>query len=208
MVWVKVCGMTRRDDVELAGRLGASAVGFVFWARSPRHLSLDEAARLRDAVPPGVDVVGVFVNPSVREVREAVEAARLDVIQLHGDESLAFCDELPYPVMKAVAVDGPGSVERALAWPDRVRILLDVHDPARRGGTGQTVDWGLAAAIARQRPVTLAGGLTPANVVGAVEAVRPEGVDVSSGVERRPGVKDPGLVRDFLEVLSREGCTS
>lgn len=208
MVWVKVCGMTRHQDVLRAGQLGASAVGLVFWDRSPRHVSLDAAARLRDAVPSGVDVVGVFVNPTIGQVRETVEAVRLDVVQLHGDESLAFCDELPYAVMKAVAVDGPESVERALAWPERVRILLDVHDPARRGGTGQTVDWGVAATVARERPVILAGGLTAANVRAAVEAVRPVGVDVSSGVEREPGVKDLSLVRDFLEAVSTEEYTS
>jgi phosphoribosylanthranilate isomerase len=200
-VKVKVCGMTRAVDAALACELGASAVGFVFWSKSPRYVTPEQAGAITCTLPRHVSRVGVFVNPDLEEVRKTMVEAGLSAVQLHGDETVQLCDALPYPVVKAVSVDGPESVEAALGWPDRVTVLLDVHDPVHRGGTGRVVNWDLAATVASRRRVFLAGGLTPTNVGAAVVRVCPYGVDLSSGVEAAPGVKDPELLRELFAAV-------
>ncbi len=201
MVRVKVCGMTRVEDAQLACELGTSAVGFVFWEQSPRCIEPTRAREIAATLPSQVISVGVFVNPSEAEVRSIADSVGLGAIQLHGDETVDLCERLPYPVIKAVPLKDAESVEAAWRLPDAVTVLLDVHDPVNRGGTGQPVDWTLAAQVAGRRRVFLAGGLTPANVVGAVSAVRPYGVDVSSGLETSPGVKNPEAVRAFFRAV-------
>lgn len=170
--FVKVCGLTRQADVDLAVACGASAVGFVFWSTSPRAVSSETAARLRLSVPENVLVVGVFVDEQADDVIDVVQRVRLDVAQLHGDEPVSMRATLPVPVIKAVvggkhdeawtAVDGPG-----------VALLVDARDEARRGGTGQVADWDAAQRLASVRPVVLAGGLTSDNVADATRRVRP-----------------------------------
>ncbi len=201
MVRVKVCGITRLEDALLACELGTSAVGFVFWNKSSRYIEPSRAREIALALPAHVIRVGVFVNPSESEVRSVADGVGLEAIQLHGEETIDLCKRLPYQVVKAVALRDSESVERACQFPDAVTVLLDVHDPVNRGGTGQTVDWTLAALVARRRRVFLAGGLKPGNVGDAVRTVRPYGVDVSSSVETSPGVKDPAAVREFFRAV-------
>ena len=204
MVKVKVCGITRVDDALLAGDLGASAVGFVFWPRSPRYLDPAEARRIAARLPGDVAPVGVFVDPSAEEVRQVVEQVGLAAVQLHGDEPPAFCRELPYRVIKAVGVEEAAATRAAaVAVPEEATVLLDARDPERRGGTGRTVDWEIAAGIAAARRVFLAGGLGPANARVAIRTVRPYGLDVSSGVESAPGRKDPARLRAFFDEVTR-----
>ena len=207
MVKVKVCGVTRGADAVLAAELGAWAVGFVFWEPSPRSVDPTAAAEIVAALPPEVMPVGVFVDPTKDWVCEVAEHVHLATIQLHGQETVAFCHDLPYPVIKAVPLRTTADIEAATGLPDDISVLLDATDPVSKGGTGRTIDWTMAAAAARTREVWLAGGLGPENVVEAVETVGPYGVDVSSGLETAPGVKDTGKMRAFFEALEQTWAT-
>ena len=199
---VKVCGLRRGDDAALAIELGAHALGFVFWPRSPRAIDPAEARAITDTVPGDIDRVGVFVNQSPDDVRRIVDEAGLTAVQLHGDEDARDYAGCAPRVIKALPV-GPGFTLAAVEGvPAEMTVLLDAHDPIRRGGTGRTIEWSVAAAAARVRPVILSGGLTPENVRTAVTMVQPFGVDVSSGVESAPGVKDESKLRAFFAALS------
>ena len=200
---VKVCGITRRDDALLAADLGASAIGFVFWPRSPRYVEPETAAAIARELPADVAPVGVFVDPTVGDVRRIAAQVGLAAVQLHGDEPATLCDGLPYRVLKAVPVAGKATCAAAERVPARITVLLDARDPLRKGGTGRTVDWGVAADVAARRRIFLAGGLCPENVGEALRTVRPYGIDVSSGVEAQPGRKDGGRLRDFFEEVAR-----
>ena len=197
---VKICGITRADDAAAAVDAGAAAIGFVFWPESPRFVDPYRARAIAATLPPFVTAVGVFVNQPVEYVRRVASLVRLGAVQLHGDELPEYAAGLSVPIVKAISVgtdeDGPIAL-----WPSQTLLLLDVHDPVKRGGTGRTIDWGAAAAIAATRRVILAGGLTPENAADAVARVRPYGIDVSSGVERAPGVKDHQRVRALFEAL-------
>jgi phosphoribosylanthranilate isomerase len=193
----KVCGMTRLTDALHAVQHGATAVGFVFWPRSPRYIEPRRAAEIISELPDTVTAVGVFVNQPIDEIQRVAATSGITAIQLHGDEPPAYAKAFGWPVWRAVTLD---LVDETLdGWPLTATIVLDAHDPVRRGGTGQTIDWARAARVATERQVVLAGGLTPENVSDAIEAVRPFGVDVSSGVEEAPGVKDLEKVARFLE---------
>ena len=199
MIKVKICGVTSVDDARMAAEMGASAVGLVFWPQSPRAVGIEQAKRIVAALPPFVSAVGVFVNQP-----EAADIARevgLSAVQLHGDEPPDTYRSLPVRVIKAVAVTGNGSGDLVAAIPASATVLLDAHDPVRRGGTGRAIDWTVAAAVARRRPIILSGGLNADNVVSAVEAVRPYAIDVSSGVESAPGRKDPQKLRALFDAL-------
>jgi phosphoribosylanthranilate isomerase len=201
-VLVKVCGITQAADAAEAVALGAAAIGFVFWPRSPRYIEPGRAGDIVATLPSGVLAVGVFVDAAPDAVARIVEAAGLGAVQLHGDEDAARYVGSAPRIVKAVAVrDGIDLSAVVDAVPPAVTVLLDAHDPVRRGGTGRTIDWAAAAAVASSRPVILSGGLHAGNVSAAVEAVRPHAVDVSSGVERAPGVKDPARLRAFFEAL-------
>jgi phosphoribosylanthranilate isomerase len=154
-------------------------------------------------LPPFVTAVGVFVDQPVAYVQSVANLVRLGAVQLHGRESPSISAGLPYRVIKAMAVTDDFAPDALDEWPADVLPLLDAHDPVKRGGTGRTIDWSRAAAAARRRPVVLSGGLTARNVRDAVETVRPYAVDVSSGVEARPGVKDPARLREFFAALER-----
>jgi len=198
---VKVCGITRRGDALLAVELGADALGFVFWPRSPRAISAAAVRAITDGLPPFVSRVGVFVNESPSAVLTTAVEAGLTVIQLHGDEDASAYVDSPLPVIKALPVGEGFSLSAVQDLPARVTPLLDAHDPARRGGTGRVIEWTVAAAAAKVRPVILSGGLNPENVSDAVAAVGPYAVDVSSGVEASPGVKDENRLRAFFAAL-------
>jgi len=197
---VKVCGITRVEDALAAVEAGAGAIGFIFWPKSPRFIDPHHARAIVAALPPMVTTVGVFVNQPAEYVNGVAALARLGAVQLHGDETVDDLAPIVRPVLKSVPVQ-PGAEPAVDRWPARVTLLLDVHDEERRGGTGQTIDWAAAAAIAARRRSVLAGGLSPDNVADAVVRVRPYGIDVSSGVEQKPGVKDHGRIRALFEAL-------
>jgi phosphoribosylanthranilate isomerase len=186
-LFVKICGITRVEDAQAAVELGADAIGFVFWPGSPRFVDPERAREIIGTLPAGVMAVGVFVNQPAEDVNTIAARAGLAAVQMHGDETASYIATLTRPVIKAV-VAGKDSVSND--WPERVTLLVDAHDPIRRGGTGLKADWSAAALLARTRRVLLAGGLTPENVAEAIAAVQPFGIDVSSGVELTPGVKD------------------
>ena len=193
---LKICGITRPTDAEQAVRLGATALGFVFWPDSPRAVTTERAAEIVAALPAGITTVGVFVNQAPEAIRQTVAKAGIGVVQLHGDEPPSDGASLGATVFRAVTLENFETVRAA--WPGDTIFLLDAADPVRRGGTGRRVDWERASEIARHTRVILAGGLTPENVADAIATVRPFGVDVSSGVEAAPGVKDAGKMARFL----------
>jgi phosphoribosylanthranilate isomerase len=205
MIRVKICGITRPEDAALAVELGAWAIGFVFWPASPRFVSPSAAAEIAAAVPERVERVGVFVNQPTEHILATVAGVKLSIVQLHGTETAEECLEVAHPVIKAVGLTGSADEERVLAMPPAVTVLLDAHDPARFGGTGRTVDWASAARIARARPVVLSGGLRVENVADAIAMTRPYAVDVSSGVEARPGIKAPDRLRAFMAAVRAAG---
>lgn len=198
--FVKICGITRAQDAELASRLGAAAVGFVFRPGSPRYIAPDTARIIAAEVPSHVMKVGVFVDEDVENVRNIMDVVGLDIAQLHGNETPDYCRRLGRKIYKAVGVKDTGMVDIS-EFDSDVVLLVDAHDPARYGGTGRTVNWDSAREIAATRPTILAGGLNAANIRLALRSVRPYGIDVSSGVESAPGVKDPVRLRSFFEAL-------
>jgi len=200
VTFVKICGITRAEDARAAIAEGADALGFVFWPKSPRYIDPAVAMRIIRVMPPSTAAIGVFVNQPADEVNRIAEQAGLAFVQLHGEETGEYVQKMTRPVVKAIAV-GSGPVPAMSTWPSDVRILLDVHDPIRRGGTGHVIDWVAASDIARDREVILAGGLTPENVGDAIERVRPWGIDVSSGVEAEPGIKDHGRIKALFEAV-------
>jgi phosphoribosylanthranilate isomerase len=179
-----------------AVREGATAIGFVFWKESPRYIEPERAGEIAAALPPSVRAVGVFVNEPLDSIRETARVARLRMVQLHGDEPPAYVDQIEQPVIRAVSLDTVE--ETAWTWPAETTLLLDSTDPSRSGAGRASVDWSRAALATRTRRVVLAGGLTPDNIEEAIVTVRPIGVDVASGVESAPGVKDLDKVARFL----------
>jgi phosphoribosylanthranilate isomerase len=195
---VKICGIQDEAAAIAAAEAGADAVGLIF-APSRRQVGLEQARRIAAALPPFIAKVGVVVNEPLERVRELIDGVRLDAVQLHGDEDATYCRavcELGVTVIKAVQVAGPLEVDRLRSLPVAA-VLLDTHRPGLRGGTGATFDWSLAAPLASVMRIVLSGGLSPENVATAVAAVRPYGVDVSSGVET-DGRKDPAKMRAFV----------
>lgn len=193
---LKICGITRLTDALHAVREGATAIGFVFWPKSPRYIEPELASEISAALPPAVTKVGVFVDERIDVIRRIATMVGVQVVQLHGDEPATYADEIEQPILRSVTLET--AVDAAHEWPADVTLLLDAVDPARRGGTGVAIDWSRAANVARERRIVLAGGLTPHNIEEAIMTVRPFGVDVSSGVEARPGVKDFEKVALFL----------
>lgn len=210
-MFVKICGITRAEDADLAADLGASALGFVFWPGSPRYISQASACDIVRRTAGRVKSVGVFVDQAPEEVTRIMDVVGLDVAQLHGSESPDYCRQIlalawPKPggrrqVIKAIGLqDGePATLE---GFDADMLILIDAHDPPRYGGTGRTANWDSARQIAASRKTILSGGLNPENIARAVEAVRPYGVDTSSGVEASPGVKDANRLKRFFEALN------
>lgn len=196
-MFLKVCGLTRLTDARHAVGQGATALGFVFWPKSPRFVTPEAAAAIVAEIPSTVLTVGVFVNEPVDAIRTIAAQVRLSAVQLHGDEPPAYADALAWPVVRSVTLETADDARQA--WAPETTFLLDAADRERRGGTGVLVDWTRAAALARSQRIVLAGGLSPDNVGDAIRRVRPYGVDVSSGVEEAPGVKDFDKVTRFLD---------
>lgn len=184
------------EDAQHAVAQGATALGFVLWPHSPRFVSDRKVAEIVDTLPESVRTVGVFVNQSPEGIALTMQRTGLHMVQLHGDEPSTYATNLAWPIVRSVTLDTlHGIIE---AWPAETTYLLDAADPERRGGTGQAVDWAKAATLAQLRRTVLAGGLTPENVEEAIAAVHPYGVDVSSGVEDAPGLKNAKKVARFL----------
>lgn len=202
MVKIKICGITSAEDAALAVTAGADAVGFVFYRNSPRFIEPAAVRAIVAGLPPFVLPVGVFVNEDAAAVRQLMDECGLALAQLHGDETASYCQNLGRPVLKALRLRDRGTFLALAEFQGRANVrgfLIDAFSDQAYGGTGQTVDWTLAAEAARSAPIILAGGLTPANVSDAIQRVRPYGVDVSSGVEARPGKKDPVKVKAFID---------
>ena len=199
---VKICGVRRLEDALLAAELGADAVGFVFWPQSPRFIDPYRARAIASQLPPFLTTVGVFVDQPADFVNGVADLLALSAVQFHGHEASSDYARSSHRVIKAVAVgDSFDRVRDLDALPSHVTALLDAHDPIKRGGTGKAIDWTIAADAARRRRVILSGGLQPGNVQAALSAVRPYAVDVSSGVESAPGIKDPDKLRAFFEAV-------
>ena len=201
MLHVKVCGITRAEDALLAASLGATTLGFIFWPETPRFVDPYRARAIVAQLPPGVSPVGVFVDQPIDYVRGVATLVKLGAVQLHGREPLEYYRQLSHRVIKAMAIAEDSPIDSIDEVPPDVTVLLDAHDPVRVGGTGKRIDWRVAATIARRRRIILSGGLRSDNVGEAIRTVRPYGVDVSSGVEKRPGVKDPARLRRFFEAV-------
>ncbi len=205
-VKVKICGMTQLKDAMYAAEHGADAVGFIFYKKSPRSVTMKVVREIISKLPPLVDTVGVFVNESAERVNKIADYCGLDLVQLHGDESPAFCRKIHRRVIKACRVQSLQSIGQLVKYPVS-GFLLDTFSDNMHGGTGKTFDWNLALPAKKIGPVILAGGLTPRNIRQALIRVRPYGVDVCSGVEKSPGIKDPEKVRAFLANI-RSGSKS
>jgi phosphoribosylanthranilate isomerase len=206
---VKICGVRRPEDARLACELGASAIGFVFWPDSPRFVEPDAARSIVAGLPPFVAAVGVFVDQPPDHVSRVALLAGLTAVQLHGTEDPRVYLNRGLRVIKAVPVDAAFEAARACAaLPAEATMLLDAHDPIRRGGTGRTIDWSAASAASRLRPVILSGGLHAGNVAEATALVRPYAIDVASGVESAPGEKDPAKLRNLFAALGAANAPS
>ncbi len=201
----KVCGITSASDAALAVEAGAHALGFVFVPGTPRHIRAEAAERIVAGLPPFVTSVGVFVDQALDEVLGIAARCRLQAVQLHGAEPVGFSRRIPLPVIKAIRVRDRESLQPIATYPAQA-FLLDSYVEGKAGGTGTAGPWGLAAEVVDHARIILSGGLRPDNVEAAVRRVRPYAVDVSSGVEARPGEKDPQKVREFVAAVRRADC--
>lgn len=198
MTRVKICGITRPVDGREAARLGADAIGLVFYPPSPRHVSLDTARAIVAALPPFVTVVALFVDPDAAWVESVLAGCPVDVLQFHGEESPSFCRSFGRPYMKAVRMRPEVDLcAQAARYADARALLVDAYVEGVAGGTGACFDWSLLP-DALSLPLVLSGGLDPENVAQAVAAVRPDAVDVSSGVEASKGIKDAARMAAFI----------
>lgn len=201
---IKICGITRAEDARLASDLGADALGLVFHPSSPRAVNPGSIAGIVGNLPAFVTVVGLFVDPTESAVRAVLESGRVQCLQFHGNESESFCGSFGVPYVKAVRVmDLASARQQLLPFQGKCSVILDAFVTGVAGGTGHTFDWSIARqlVIDGHNPIVLAGGLSPANVSEAIAEVSPYGVDVSSGVERQPGVKDTDKLRRFFDAV-------
>ncbi|MDP1770299.1 MAG: phosphoribosylanthranilate isomerase [Nitrospirota bacterium] len=201
MAKVKICGITSAEDARVAVEAGADALGFIFYRKSPRYIEPAVARQIIMNLPPLVIPVGVFVNEESQAVRNVMDECGLAFAQLHGNETATYCQELGRPVLKALRVKDRSAFLALAEYRGRAGVrgfVLDAFSDQAYGGTGQVIDWAVAAEAAKAANILLAGGLTPDNVGEAIKAVQPYGVDVSSGVEREPGKKDHEKVRAFI----------
>jgi len=203
---VKICGITRLEDALCAAACGADAVGFIFHPESPRYITPERVRAIVTRLPRGIATVGVFVNHKREEVEQTAEVCGLDLIQLHGDESPAYCRQFPPErVIKAVSPGTPEEV-RALGAYEVRAFLVDARDTGRYGGTGKRSDWELAIKIRKAHPLILAGGLDPGNIKEALAAVAPHAVDINSGCELAPGIKNHDRMRRIIEIIRAAGA--
>ncbi len=199
---VKICGITSIRDALVVADSGADAIGLVFYPRSPRHVTIAQAAEIVEAIPPFVSTVALFLDARAEDIRAVLEQVPVDLLQFHGDECPPDCAQYGRPYIKAIGMKGGTNVQAyADTYPDAKGFLLDSHAVGEAGGTGQRFDWSMTPALGK--PVVLAGGLNPGNAAEAVITARPFGLDVSSGVESEPGIKDPEKVHRFMNEVRR-----
>jgi phosphoribosylanthranilate isomerase len=208
---VKICGITSNEDARIVIDAGVDAIGLVFYEKSPRFVTVSQAAEISHIIPAFVSCVALFKDADVPFIRSVLQQVEIDLIQFHGSETAEFCEQFDRPYIKALGMKGPeNNVDYLIASAEQYRaakaLLLDGHAPGQAGGTGETFDWSSIAKI--EKPVVLAGGLTPENVKQAIEMVRPFAVDVSSGVESAPGIKDKGKVTRFMSQVMQQASNS
>jgi phosphoribosylanthranilate isomerase len=199
---VKICGITRVEDALNAVNAGAHAIGLVFYAPSPRAVTIAQAQAIVAAMPPFVSVVGLFVNATQAEIESVLSQVRLDILQFHGDETPADCARIKMPYFKAIRVKSDTNLlQYCIDFKDAKALLLDAFSDAAYGGTGQQFNWNLIPKNLT-KPVILAGGLTAENVAQAIQQVQPYAVDVSGGVESAKGIKDAAKIADFMHAVN------
>jgi phosphoribosylanthranilate isomerase len=205
MIRVKICGITNAADALAAVDAGANLLGFNFYAKSPRYVSETEGAKIRRQLPKKIEAVGIFVNTQPDKVTALCKSLKLDLAQLHGDESLEDVTEIAstIPVIKAFRVEPDFRLETLDEYAEAFAFLFDAAHTGQYGGTGRTTDWDVARRAAVGHRIILAGGLNVENVAAAVRIVRPYAVDVASGVESKPGKKDHGRMREFIQEVRR-----
>jgi phosphoribosylanthranilate isomerase len=202
-VKVKICGITNVDDALAAAEAGADAIGLMFYAKSPRFISIEQAQEISQSLPPYIMRVGVFVDPEPALVATAIAHCALTLLQFHGDESSDFCHQFGMMTMKAFRMKDASTLSQIANYKTDA-LLLDSYVAGKQGGTGEKFNWDLAVEAQKfGKPIFLSGGLTPENVGAAVEQVKPFGVDVSSGVESAPGKKDHKKIRDFIAAVRK-----
>ena len=202
-VKVKICGMTNLKDVKVAVDGGVDAVGFIFYKKSPRSVTIKTVREIVVELPPFIDAVGVFVDETAEQINKIADRCNLDRVQLHGNESPAFCKKIRRRVIKAIRVKDIQSLKKLSDYPVS-SFLLDTFSEDQYGGTGRVFDWNLAYPAKKYGPIILAGGLTPNNVRQAIQRIQPYGVDVCSGVESQPGIKDHKKMQTFLKNVKAE----
>ncbi len=202
MIPVKICGITRLEDAISAVELGASAIGFIFYEKSPRAITPNDAHTISEKLSASSARVGVFVNSPENFIKRSISNVPLDAIQLHGDEPPQFCDQFNLPVFKGIQVSDKKSLQEMERF-DVDGFLLDTASNGNYGGTGRTFDWSLLYDKEPEAPIILSGGLRPENVLSAIKAVRPSAIDVNSGVESKPGVKDQKKMHHLMNQLSK-----
>lgn len=208
---VKICGITNAEDARAAVEAGADALGFLFYRQSPRYVLPKVVREIVADLPPFVLPVGVFVNEETKVVRDVMDECGLALAQLHGDETVAYCEALGRPVLRGIRLRDRSSFLAMAEYKGRAEVrgfVVDAFSETAYGGTGLVGNWALAAEAARTLPILLAGGLTPANVAEAIQKVRPYGVDVSSGVELRLGKKDPAKMKAFVREAKLAAATT
>lgn len=202
---VKICGITRADDARLAAEHGADAIGLNFHPQSPRAIKPQQIKEIVGNLPAFVTVVGLFVDPLRKDVEEVLDSGLIQCLQFHGNETVQYCSSFGVPFIKAVRVKNlPEARSYLQPFQGKCSVILDAYVKGTAGGTGESFDWSVARELVRdgQNPIILAGGLGPENVADAIKAVEPYGVDVSSGVETAPGVKDPEKVKRFIAAVA------
>jgi phosphoribosylanthranilate isomerase len=197
MTRIKICGITNLEDALMAAELGANTIGFVF-AESPRQIRPEIAQQIISSLPPSINKAGVFVDEKAETVEYIIKFCRLTEIQLHGNESKEYLDSISIPSIKAFRVKNENILDQIESFNIK-RFLLDSFHDSKAGGTGKSFEWGIARKASKLGKVILSGGLTPVNIVSALEAVKPYGVDVSSGVESHPGKKDHDKMQQFIK---------
>lgn len=201
---VKICGLTRTQDVTTAIESGADALGFVFYPPSPRAVTVSQAKPLIQVIPAFVSVTALFVNPTAEEVQSVIDSVRIDLLQFHGDEDDGFCRQFNKPYIKAIRVrQASDMVEACVRFPGALSLLLDSYKPGVPGGTGETFNWSLIPKDL-SKSIILAGGLTPRNVSTAIAEIAPYAVDVSGGVETSKGIKDASKIEAFMYEVYRD----
>ena len=201
MVKVKICGITNISDAYSAAECGVDALGFIFYPKSQRYVAPAKAKEIIQKLPPEITRVGVFVNHEIQEVKEIVQFCSLNLIQLHGDESPEYCGQFPMSsLVKAVSCQTEEEIQELKNYPVAA-ILMDAREAGHYGGTGKNSDWRLAIKVKETHPLILAGGLNRENIREAIERVRPQAVDINTGVETSPGKKDPGKIREIVKIV-------